>query len=239
MSRTRLRNSLVIITVGFIVSWVVTQPLFSAWRDSNKIIQPPPTATLPSVQGSLFTTYALVWIDDIAKPMPVVDGVWVAWVPSDYSKVQITGLPPVRFQGQYSPVVTGIPPDSLGNDLRGVFGGSLVLDRPRLRNLVDQLGGIYLNGQKLDGPAVVNFFVQAEPNAAATDVLIRQGAVVQALLAQMAIVGKGVELPALLAIPDTKVDRNVLLDVVRHYYPLDTEAVQVMAKPLAISGTQP
>jgi hypothetical protein len=62
---------------------------------------------------------------------------------------------------------------------------------------------------------------------------------IQGLLAQLSITGKNVDLPGLLAIPQTNVDRNLLLDAVGHYYPLNLATVRVRAKPMALAEAAP
>lgn len=238
MTRTRLRNSIVICVVGFLLGWIITQPIFSAWHDAIKIAGPPPSATLPPASGPSYQTYALVWVDNAQNPQPTVRAVWLAWVPSDYSTIEMIGLPPQAFQNQYSQSFQGLAPDSVRLQTRGSFVGSLVLDQDQLNELVDKLGGIYLMGQKLNGQAVVQFAL-SDSTLPPDEALVRQGAVIQSLLAQLAISGKNLDLPVLLSIPQTNVDHEVLLDLVRHYYPFHLETVQIRAKPLAIGEVQP
>jgi hypothetical protein len=238
MTRTRLRNSLVISAVGFLLGWIITQPIFSAWHDAIKIAGPPPSATLPPASGPAYQTYAMVWVDNAQNPQPTVQAVWLAWVPSDYSTIEMIGLPPRAFQNQYSQSFKGLSPDSVRLQTRGTFVGSLILDQNHLKALVDKLGGIYLMGQKLNGEAVVQYAL-SDPNLPPDEALVRQGAVMQSLLAQLAISGKNLDLPVLLSIPQTNVDRELLLDLVRHYYPFRLEAVQLRAQPLAIGEVQP
>jgi len=238
MSRTRLRNSLIITTVGFLLGWIITQPIFSAWRDAIKIAGPPPSATPYAAPGVGYTTYSMIWIDDNNKTRPAVEAMWVIWVPSDYSRVEITNLSPEPFQEQYSRSLKGVPAELLRTQMHGVFGGTLILDRSDIRTLVDHLDGIYLLGQPVDGAGVVNYLT-GDPSVTGDEILVRQGAVMQGVLAELAIAGKNLDLPVLLSIPQTTVDRGVLLDLVHHYYPLNMETVQVRAKPLAIGGGQP
>lgn len=233
MTRTRLRNSLIICTVGFLLGWVITQPIFSAWRDAIKIAGPPPVPTLGNPGGIDYQTYALVLLDDANNPHPVVQGVWLAWVPSNHSSLDIIGLSPESFQNQYSQNLKGLAPEAVRLQTRGSFVGSLVLDQAHLKDLVNRLGGIYLLGQKSDGDGVLQY-INSDPGLPTDDRLVRQGAVIQGVLAQFSISGKNLDLPILLSIPQTNVDRNILLEVVGHYYPLNMEIVKIRAKPMAL-----
>lgn len=238
MTRTRLRNSLLVTTIGFLLGWVITQPIFSAWHDAIKIAGPPPAATLPAAPGIDYQTYALVWVDSVQNPRPAVQAVWVAWVPSDYSTIQLVGLPPQPFSEQYSPSLRGLAPDSLRLNTRGTFMGTLVLDQEHLQTLIDKLGGIYILGQRLQGADVLRF-AATDPNLSVDELLVRQGAVLQSLTAQLAIAGRNIDLPVLLSIPQSNVDHDLLLDVVRHYYPVRIPSVQIHAQPFTLAETQP
>lgn len=236
MRRARLRNSLIIGFLGFLLGWVLTQPFFSAWHDALSDPRPSSPPPITPTEPEAYVTYAVVWVDDWSKPQPLVDAVWLVGVPLSYASVELTGLPPEQFHGRYSLASQSLPLADIQARVRGSFGGTIAFDRADIQTLVDRLGGIYLNGQKSDGARVVDYAVAGQPGST-EDVLIRQAAVIQGVLAQAAIGSADLPLPDLLEIPKTTTDRSLLLEVVRHYYPLRLESAHfhVYARETAVA----
>jgi len=224
-SVSRLRKLLIVGAVCFILSWVIPYPLFSAWRDSLRYSQPKPTAS--AKRSSIYETFSVIWLDDVSSPGPIIDGLWLAYVPTDYAEIELVGLPPAEYREQFSSILKGEPQLLLLPHLRGPLVGSVILDRNDIRELTHAIGGVYLMGQKMDGEGLLNYLASADVTQP-DDVLIRQGAVIQSLLAQIAVQGMQIDLARLLDVPSLyTLEKTRLDELVNRYYPLSTEAVRV------------
>jgi hypothetical protein len=223
MNRVRLRNSLIIALVGFLIGWVVTRPIFVAWKDAEKIRTAGSSQTSPADTTGQNDNYVVVWIDDWNKELPSIDAVWIACMPPNYTSVTLIGLPPGPFRGAYSRGAQAFPPVILQPYLKGPLRGTVTFDRNDIRVLVDDLGGIYLDGQLVSGAQVEEYLAKLDSDG--QDVLIRQAAVIQGLLAQVATGGTDIRLADLIDIPKSSAERAALIDTVNHYYPLHLETV--------------
>ncbi len=223
MNRTQWRNAIIVGGVCFVLGLVVMRWLVGALQPNAAS----PTG-IPVAQSDNYQTYALLLVDQFASPQPQVDGVWLAWIPNDYSTAELVGVPPTPFQYEYSHDLKGVPAFSLQPYLRGPLGGTFVLDRADMLELADQVGGVQVEGVRLQGDALLKYYL--DPELDSDEALIRQGAILQSLIAQVAVRGTNVSYESLLQVPSlTTVLHDPLYEMVRHYYPLHTDQVQVRA----------
>jgi hypothetical protein len=223
MNRTQWRNAITIGGICFVLGLVVMRWFVGLFETRSAS----PTG-IPAAQSDNYQTYALLFVDQFSSPQPQVDGVWLAWVPNDYSTAELVGVPPTQFQHEYSHDIKGVPTFSLQAYLRGPLGGTFVLDRADMLELADQIGGVQVEGVRLQGEPLLNYYL--DPELEMDEALIRQGAVMQGLIAQVAIRGTTINYETLLGLPSlTTVSHDPLYELVRHYYPLHTDQIQVRA----------
>ena len=231
MSQRRLWNRIIIGCGCFILSAVISLPFFSAWRDALAIVHPQATPTNPVSETRTYATYAVVWVDDFTKPNPLVEAVWIAWVPSDHSTIELEYLPPDSYNPQYSRDLAGVTIDSFPIQARGSFGGTVTFDHSDLGEIADLLGGIHLANLTLQASDLVAYLT-INPTDQPAEILVRQAAVMQGLLAQLTLAGRRVSVRDLLVIPSRiTIDEKVVSDIVSNYYPLRLEAARIRANP--------
>lgn len=229
MSQRRLWNRIIIGGSCFILSAIISLPFFSAWRDALAIVHPQPTPTNPVSETRTYATYAVVWVDDFTKPSPLVEAVWIAWVPSDHSTIELEYLPPESYNPQYSRDPAGVAIASLPVQVKETFGGTVTLDHSDLGEIADLLGGIQLADQTLQASDLVAYLT-ISPTDQPAEILVRQAAVTQGLIAQLTLAGRRVSVRDLLVIPShITLEEQVVSDIVSNYYPLRLEAVRVRA----------
>ena len=228
------RAHAIIIAVGLVFGMVVTCPFGVA------VIGGPPrtTATVTTSSPAVtYESYLLLWLDDYQQPHPVVEAVWIAQAPSNGSAIELIGLPPEPFRDQFSPALSGVPLLSIQPYLRGQLAGNLILDRSDLKELTDRLGGVYHMGQETNGEALLSYILSADPSRP-DDLLIRQGAAMQSLLAQFAAQYVTLDFGNLLETPSLyTVETSKLRGLIQRYQPFTTESVRIRlalaASPLA------
>jgi hypothetical protein len=180
-----------------------------------------------------------VWLDDYASPTPRIEALWIANVPSDSSTIELFNVAPDTVRADYSPTSGDVSHDKIQGRTQTPFGGTLTLDRHSLRDLIDELGGIFVAGQKMDGASVIAYLT-ANPTESTQAVLIRQCAVMQGLLAQAAVLGKDLNLPAVLKNwSHITVDETVLLDMINQHYPFHIEMVRTCTPPPPVTEAPP
>jgi hypothetical protein len=220
MNRATRRNIIIIGILCFILGIVFARPIAVAW------LRPDPTelASTPTVDTD--TTYAIILIDDFSSEQPQVDGMWLAWIPADYTTVELVGIPPAPYRDEYSHELKGVASFTIQQYIHGTLAGSLVLDRNDMVELTDQLGGVLLEGRHADGPSMLSYYTDA--NLDHQDRLFRQAAMFQSLIAQAALMGTSFSYEALLQLPSLNtIQRDPLYETVRHYYPLRTDQIQI------------
>lgn len=222
---TNLRLSIAVLMICFVAGIVISKPFFASWRDS---LGGKPLLETPFVSPTLaHRTYLVLGLDDFTAQQPQVEAAWLAIVPSDYSAVELVGLPPAPLRDQYSPALGGVPLLSIQPYARGSLVGVVILDRSDLIELADRLGGVSLMGNHVDGAGLLAYVGAADPNQP-DDLLIRQSAVIQSLVAQGALAGVKIDLAGLIESPSYRsFEDDELYEIIRHYYPLTTEAVRI------------
>ena len=223
-------NQAVTKSVPFVVSFIIglalsLGSLLPFWMSGRQRVEvsAPPAATAQSVT---YETYLLLGVDAHENVRPQVEAVWLAVLPSDHSTVEVIGLPPARFQDQYNPE-TGLPVTSLQPYLRGKLAGALVFDRGDIVELTNQLGGVWLVGSQVDGEGLLGFIDSADQNQP-REVLTRQAAAVQSVIAKMAVSGTRANYVSLFDGASLMLtDRLTLFDAFGQYYPLQTDQVRV------------
>jgi len=220
-----LRISIAVLLTCFVLGAAISQPVFTAWR--NALQTQAPGMTPSAVISVAYETYLMLGLDEFSSQQPKVEAVWLVIVPLNYSTVELIGLHPEPFRDQYSPALGGLPLLTIQPHLRGPLAGTVIFDRDDLVELADRLGGVTLLGAYTDGPGLLNFITAADPNNP-DDLLLRQSAVMQSLVAQGAISGVKIDLTALLQVPSqSSVEQGKQFDLIRHYYPLNTEAIRI------------
>jgi hypothetical protein len=222
--RLRLHGIIIVGTVCFLIGWVVTRPIVSYLQADIGVFASP----APQSSGAAsYESYALLLMDDYDRPQPIVEAVWLAHVPSDNSAIDLSGLPPAPFRDQFSPALNGVPLLTLQPYLRGRLVGTIVFDHQDVIELVERLGGAHVLGLQMDGEALLAYM--DSPGASqAPDRLMRQAAVIQSLLAEMAALDSQLDLAGLIQTPSySSVEQNKLYELVLHYYPVRTDLVRV------------
>jgi len=220
----RLLRMTVVGVICFLIGWAITRPIFSNWLGGfGAFASPVPKAgSTPA-----FEAYAFILVDDYGAAQPRVEAVWLTHVSSDYSTADLAGLPPTQFRDQFSRALNGVPLLTLQPYLRGRLFGTVTLDRDDVKELVERIGGAYVFGQKMDGAGLLAYMDAAEP-AQVGDLLMRQAAVIQSLLAQMAAAGSQLDLAGLIQTPSyCSIEQNKLYELVLHYYPVRTDTFHV------------
>jgi hypothetical protein len=227
MNQHRVWNKIIVGLGCFILSTVISLPFFSAWRDALNIAHPVPTAThIVNPPGSA-VAYVLVWADDLTRPYPEVEAVWVAWVPMDNSPVELDYLPREAYDERYIPEQKSVAFESLPQTVRTAFGGSVVVDRADLCSLADLVGGVPIGNQTLTASDMVAYLTPNSTNTA-EEMMIRQVAVMQGLIAQLSLRGRNLNVADVLALAKHKtIDDGVLTAVVYKYYPLQMNSVHI------------
>ena len=219
-------NRAIIVSVSFIIGAVLgigSLQLF--WQSGRQPVEAPAPQTA-TAQPVTYETYLLLGVDAFENARPQVEAVWLAVLPSDHSTAEVIGLPPARFQDQYDPE-TGVPVTSLQPYLRGEFAGALVFDRGDIVELTNQLGGVWLVGSQVDGERLLGFIDSADQNQP-REVLTRQAAAVQSVIAKMAVSGTRTNYVSLFDGASLMLtDRVTLFDAFSQYYPLQTDQVRV------------
>ncbi len=170
--------------------------------------------------------YVLLEVDALTNTPPNVEAVWLAVLASDQATAELIGLPPEPFNGKYSPE-TGLPLTALEPYLHGTFAGALVFDHEAITEFVNRLGGVWLMGKQVSGAELLNF-VDAADQKQSGDVLTRQAAALQGVLAQLAMAGTRVNYVSLFDCANLmSVDRDVLLGLLGQYYPVKTDNIRV------------
>lgn len=220
----RPRGIIIVGAVCFLIGWAVTWPIFSTWsRDFDALVSP----VAHTADMAAYESYALILVDGYDSPQPRVEAVWLAHVPSDYSTIELLGLPPAQFRDQFSRAVNGIPLLTLQPFLRGRLVGTITFDREDIVELVERIGGVFMLGQRMSGAEMLTYIDSAEPSRPG-DLLVRQAAVVQSLLAEMAARGSQLDLARLMQTPSyCGIEQNKLYELVQHYYPVRTDMIQV------------
>ncbi|MBM4422768.1 MAG: hypothetical protein FJ030_05180 [Chloroflexi bacterium] len=240
---TRLASAIhsgmvIVLAVSAVVGAAATRPLFEKWHKNWRASAP--TSAPPAASVITHETFLLLGLDDFLNPQPQVEAVWLAIVPSDGSAVELVGLDPKPFAGQYSPALKSLPLMMLQPYLRGTLSGTAILDRAGLIELAERLGGGYLMGRTTNGAGLLDYIDSADPNRP-DDLLVRQAAVVQSLLAQGAIVGVNFDLPALAQTPShCSINEERIMELIMRYYPLKAEFVRVrLASNMTASNAAP
>ncbi len=232
-----LRVSIAILLTCFVLGAAISRPVFSAWRSALQTQEP--GATLSVALSISYETYLMLGLDEFSNQQPKVEAVWLVTVPLNDSTVELIGLHPEPFRDQYSPALGGLPLLTIQPHLRGPLAGTVIFDRDDLVELADRLGGVTLLGAHTDGAGLLNFIAAADPNNP-DDLLLRQSAVMQSLVAQGAISGVKVDLTALIQVPSrSNVEREKEFDLIRRYYPLNTEAVRIHPLVDDVAGASP
>ncbi len=190
---------------------------------------PPALVAKPAAQvlhPATYSTYVFILLDSMSVPQPLVDAVWLALVPSDHSAVELVGVPPAELREQYTHE-DGLAMKFLKPYVVGPIAGTVALDRASLVMLIDRLDGVWLGGQTLHGAEVMNFAASpGEGNE--QDLMLRQGAVVESMLARMAVAGAGLDLAGMLETPmRSTVEQEYVLDLIRAYYPFQLDSFHV------------
>ncbi len=219
-----LRGITVVGLVCFLIGWAMTWPIFSTWSGDFEVLVSP-VAKLGNL--AVYETYALILVDEYNNPQPLVEAVWLAQVPSDFSTLDLVGLPSAPFRDQFSHALNGVPLLTLQPYLRGQLIGTITFDREDVKELVERTGSTHMLGQKMDGAELLNYLDRAEPDRT-DDRLIRQAAVIQSVLAEMAAQESRLDLAGLMQTPSQcTVDQNKLYELVAHYYPIRTDLITV------------
>lgn len=223
-------NQAVTKSVPFIVSFIIgialgLGSLLPFWVSGRQPVEAPAPQTA-TARPVTYRTYLLLGVDALENVRPQVEAVWLAVLPSDHSIAEVIGLLPARFQDQYNPE-TGLPLTSLQPYLRGAFAGALVFDRGDIVELTNQLGGVWLVGNQVDGEGLLGFIDSADQNQPG-EVLTRQAAAVQSVIAKMAVSGTRTNYASLFDGASLMLaDRLTLFDAFSQYYPLRTDQVRV------------
>lgn len=217
------------LTAGLLSGVGLAYKVNDALRAVAATSAPPALVAEPAAQvlhPASYSTYVFVLLDSMSDPRPLVDAVWLALVPSDHSAVELLGVPPTALREQYTPE-DGLAMKFLKPYGVGPIAGTVVLDRAGLVTLIDRLDGVWLGGRTLRGAEVMDF-VTSSGDGGTQEVMLRQGAVVQSMLAKMAVSGAGLDLAGILAIPmRSTVEPERVLDLIRAYYPLQLDSFNV------------
>jgi hypothetical protein len=220
MNRAIRRNIIIIGLLGFVLGAVFARPLAVAW------LRPDATSTAGAPAATNAVTYAVILVDQFDNLKPVVDGVWLAWIPVDFTTVELVGIPPAPYRDQYAHDIKGLPAFTIQQHIQGHLAGSIVLDRDDMARLADQLGGVLLEGRRVDGAAMLAYY--NNPDLSHQETLFRQAAVLQSFIAQIALKGTSLSYEALLQLPSLNtIQSDPLYETVRHYYPLRTDQVRI------------
>jgi hypothetical protein len=212
--------------ISFIIGLALAIGSLLPFQSSGRQHAEAPTQPATTAQPVTYETYLLLGVDALENARPRIEAVWLAVLPSDHSAVEVIGLPSARFQDQYNPE-TGLPVMSLQPYLRGEFAGALVFDRGDIVELTNQLGGVWLVGSQVNGEGLLGFVDSADPNQP-LEVLTRQAAAVQSVIAKMAVSGTRANYVSLFdGASLVLADRLTLFDAFSRYYPLRTDQVRV------------
>ena len=187
--------------------------------------QLPAPAPVESVHRFVsYHTYVFIVLDSLSNTQPLVDAVWLAVVPADHSAVELLGVPPAALREHYTHE-DGLAMKFLKPYVVGPVAGTVALDRAGLVTLIDRLDGVWLGGRALRGAEVIDF---ATGDGDAQEVMLRQGAVVESMLAKMAVSGAGLDLAGMLATPmRSTVEQERVLDLLDAYYPFRLDSFRV------------
>ncbi len=221
---------IILVIISFIISFIIGLALSLGsvlpFRMSGRQHAEAPARQLAPAPPMTYRTYLLLGVDALENARPQVEAVWLAVLPSDHSTVELIGLLPAGFQDQYDPE-TGLPVTSLQPYLKGEFAGALVFDRGDVVELTKQLGGVWLVGSQVDGEGLLGFVDSADPNQPG-EVLTRQAAAVQSVIAKMAVAGTHANYVSLFDSAGLMLaDQLTLFDAFSQYYPLRTDQVRV------------
>lgn len=220
-SNTRVINFGVWLTVGVAIGLMLLWP-FRSLVGGRTESPTPPVAQSPSLT---YTTYVLLGIDSTASPTPNIEAVWLAELASDGS-AELRGLAPASFHNQYDSQM-GLQSAAIEPYLRGTFAGTLLFDQNAMLEFVNRLGGAWLAGKQVSGAELLNFVKAADP-AQPDDLLTRQAAALQGVLAQMAVAGTRVNYVSLFdSATLMAADRSLLFDSLGQYYPVKTNSIRI------------
>lgn len=190
----------------------------------NRSQPPTPTPTSPPS-----TTLLLLGVDSMKNSQPQIEAVWLMTIAPNYQVIELMGLPPGPYRNMFTPG-TGLTQDVLQARAGGTILGTIVFDHSDLVELTDALGGGWLKGERVDGTGVDGYLKEADP-AQTKDVLVRQAAVIQGLVAQMAIRGHTLDLGSLITAPSLiTIDEGKLRDLMLHCSPITTAKIIIRVR---------
>lgn len=187
--------------------------------------QPPPQ----SATSSAPVTLVLLGVDSRQNPEPLIEAVWLVKIRSDYQVIELLGLPPAPFRNLYTPEA-GLTQDVIQPYISGKVEGAIIFDHNDLIQLTDRLGGGWLNGNRADGVSLDNFLLGAD-STRPVDVLARQAAVIQGILAEMSIRSYTLNLASLSDIPNVvAIDREQFYDLMLHCSPIMNSKILIRVR---------
>jgi hypothetical protein len=218
---SRFTGCLLFLVGGIIIGATFTYLVASQWRRLHGVAQ------APSPQPVVYSVYVLIEVNSMQLPAPQVEAVWLIRVPDNHARLELIGLPPEQFRDQFDRA-TGVPETLLRPYAPETALGTIVYDRQAVAQFVDTMGGVTLMGQAANGTDLLAFVDGADP-AKPGDRLIRQGAVMQAVVLQAVRCGETLNALDMLRSPSLAlIDQADLSTLLSWYYPLRDKPVRVL-----------
>ncbi len=174
-------------------------------------------------------SYLLLGIDDSSQDSPRLEAVWLATIVEDYTSVQMTGIIPNEhlqnaFAEGYGHIET-----ILSHQTQAPIVSRIVLHYSDFAQIADLLGGLRLGGKTRNGLSVLDYVVEPQHQ---DERLLRQAAVVQAMVAAAVIHSERFQIEGLLEqIRDGQFGADEFTALARNHSQLHTQQVIVRIAP--------
>jgi len=233
--RHRLPLGLVILLLAFCFGLGLLSALLARSAEGDE----PPPSSLPAPREEQ-VNFLIVGVDEIASPRPALTALWVASFEPPGRDLFLTGIP----IDASAPALDGAP-------VAGAFAWSseagpsaeflaavaslapleldvvISLDRQGFAAVVDYIGGIELNGARLDGAQVVAVLELLEEDPSAS--VASQRRVLESMAARAAALGDSPDITPLISlIPDharLSMPLNQVVSLTAPLLPLDASAL--------------
>jgi hypothetical protein len=240
MTRRRPIAILAVVMLVFFVFGVLT--VFVSQQGQPRTASPTSTPTFIPPRRPDQQTIILLGVDDLGSSNPALEAVWFATYRLPAKDLFLFGMPTDlkpyddsadRLSGMFAwRSDSGVDPDfiqALHEIVPLTPNAIVVLDEAGFAAVVDYLGGIEVNGAKMDGAQVVSVVGMLRENPAAS--LSTQQHFVEAMSKRVADLEEHPDLTPLLSIlPEhgfLSVDIKVLVDAVAPLMPLEPEMIHI------------